>query len=235
MENIIEIKDLNGRDVAIGEKISVNGEVYECAEEINDCALCSFLEKNGECSINDNLCCSKHGRKDHKGIIFVKQEQMEADENKELDLAEILKDCPKGTKLYSPVLGKVEFMAIVEEDDNQIKIGKRGNGIPLRTYYFYPNGKYEEDGECMLYPSKTQRDWSKFKLPLKPPFEVKMEENDEYYYVDDLGEVQNVVNNEYSWRDSRYSIGNYFNTLEQAEYAAEKVKELLLSLRKEDR
>ena len=29
-----------------------------------------------------------------------------------MSLAEILKNCPKGTKLYSPIYGEVEYMEI---------------------------------------------------------------------------------------------------------------------------
>ena len=36
--------------------------------------------------------------------------------NENLNLAEILKDCPKGTKLYSTVYGEVEFYGIIGKD-----------------------------------------------------------------------------------------------------------------------
>ena len=29
------------------------------------------------------------------------------------------------------------------------------------------DGKFDADGECMIFPSKDQRDWSKFKAPIK--------------------------------------------------------------------
>ena len=32
--------------------------------------------------------------------------------NENLDLVEILRNCPKGTKLYSPIVGEVEFNGI---------------------------------------------------------------------------------------------------------------------------
>lgn len=37
----------------------------------------------------------------------------------------------------------------------------------MNTYTFFSNGTYTIDGECMLFPSKDQRDWSKFKIPVK--------------------------------------------------------------------
>ena len=40
----------------------------------------------------------------------------------EPNLVEILKDCPKGTKLYSTVFGIVEFLGINDSDDYPIVI-----------------------------------------------------------------------------------------------------------------
>ncbi len=90
--------------------------------------------------------------------------------NENLNLLEILKDCPKGTKLYSTGYGEVEFDCINEREDFPVKFGKsdgdRGSvtaqGLALACY----------DGECTLFPSREQRDWSKFK-PNKPKFDPK--------------------------------------------------------------
>ena len=82
--------------------------------------------------------------------------------NENIDLTKILKDCPKGTKFYSPVWGEVSFD----------KIHKRGVytiGIDTMSGYKYltKEGYYiNADGvECILFPSKDQRDWSKFTAP----------------------------------------------------------------------
>lgn len=82
-----------------------------------------------------------------------------------LDLVEILKNCPKGTKLYSTIHGEVVFdhvddtniiyPIVVRYDYNQIEFTRNGR------YYI------EYDGECVLFPSKDQRDWSKFKAPVE--------------------------------------------------------------------
>ena len=90
--------------------------------------------------------------------------------NENLNLVEILKDCPKGTKLYSPIYGDVEFDCIKKRGDFPIKFvksdGDRGSvtaqGLALACY----------DGECILFPSREQRDWSKFKVK-KPRFDPK--------------------------------------------------------------
>ena len=90
--------------------------------------------------------------------------------NENLNLIEILKDCPKGTKLYSTILGEVKLYKV--RDNNTYTIGiedKEGTQSWLTS-----NGKFLErfDGECTLFPSREQRDWSKFK-PKKPKFDPK--------------------------------------------------------------
>ena len=113
--------------------------------------------------------------------------------NENIDLRKILKDCPKGTKLYSTIHGEVSFIT--------------SNNLSLH----YPiavrlNDKTEEsftsegtlldkfDGECLLFPSKDQRDWSKFTASwykterfnpktLKPFDKVIVFDDDDYAWV----------------------------------------------------
>lgn len=76
-------------------------------------------------------------------------------------IAEILKNCPEGMKLYSSICGNVELIRVnaldnIEiRDKNQIK------------YVLYPDGRYSEHGEVILFPSKEQRDWNEFLIPFK--------------------------------------------------------------------
>ena len=89
--------------------------------------------------------------------------------NENLNLVEILKDCPEGTKLYSPVFGEVEFESINDTIGPIIVTTNTGNAECFTTdgkMYTYYNG------ECLLFPSKEQRDWSKFKIK-KPKFDPK--------------------------------------------------------------
>lgn len=81
--------------------------------------------------------------------------------NENLNLVEILKDCPEGTKLYSPVLGEVDFDKI-SDDDTSFPIRVR---VKYGMYTFSSQGRFcnIEQGECLLFPSREQRDWSKFK------------------------------------------------------------------------
>ena len=86
------------------------------------------------------------------------------DEN--INLAKILKDCPKDWSLYSPVCGYVHFVEI-SAYDNIIVVDRSGN-----TLRFMSNGMYRQNGECLLFPSYSNRDWSNFKLKT-PKFDPK--------------------------------------------------------------
>lgn len=87
--------------------------------------------------------------------------------NENLNLLEILKDCPEGTKLYSPVFGEVKFESINDIIGPIIVTTNTGN-----AEYFTADGKMYNyyNGECLLFPSKEQRDWSKFE-PKQPKFD----------------------------------------------------------------
>lgn len=82
-----------------------------------------------------------------------------------INIAEILKDCPKGIELYSPLCGKCVFdrlnmgTTIVCKKQNTQEITFTREG-----YYMLP---VFDDCECMIFPSKDQRDWSKFQRPFK--------------------------------------------------------------------
>lgn len=74
-----------------------------------------------------------------------------------LNIAEILKNKPIGIKLYSPIFGDCTLCYIKNET----------NDICVKTLYdeirfFDFEGRYNAGGECLLFPSKEMRDWSKF-------------------------------------------------------------------------
>ena len=80
--------------------------------------------------------------------------------NEKIDLREILKYCPIGWELYSPVLGEVTFKEITDDEDYPITVDCEDWGAES----FTAKGKLyiKDNGECILFPSKDQRDWSKF-------------------------------------------------------------------------
>lgn len=79
--------------------------------------------------------------------------------NENIDLRKILKDCPKGWPLYSSVFGDAKFL---EVDNNYVSIGRVGKIIQLTS-----DGRMFScsEGECIIFPSREQRDWSKFTAP----------------------------------------------------------------------
>lgn len=89
--------------------------------------------------------------------------------NENLNLVEILKDCPKGTKLYSLIYGDVELEKISNDENDKYPIFIRLTANTIDCVA--KDGRYigNYDGECVLFPSKEQRDWSKFKIK-KPKF-----------------------------------------------------------------
>ena len=103
-------------------------------------------------------------------ILFPSKEQRDWSKfttpwyNKEnIDLTKILKNCPKDFELYSTIHGKVYFNCITNNKEYPICLKHENNFI-----HFTKNGKYAIDkpyGECVLLPSKEQRDWNKFSAP----------------------------------------------------------------------
>lgn len=86
-----------------------------------------------------------------------------------INVAEKLKDCPKGTKLYSLLFGEVEFVRI---ENGSIIVNVLDNWIPYSNVTFTAEGKWYniEQSECLLFPSKDNRDWNKFDYSIKPKY-----------------------------------------------------------------
>lgn len=83
-------------------------------------------------------------------------------ENK-INIAEILRDMPKGTKLYSPLFGKCELVGV---DNSKYPIAIKAQRIDgAISKGIMKDGRYfdgYEDAECSLFPSARMRDWNKF-------------------------------------------------------------------------
>lgn len=127
-------------------------------------------------------------------------------ENK-INVAELLKDCPKGMELYSPLCGKcvfdrLNFGTIICKKQNTQEITFTSKG-----YYMLP---VSDDCECMIFPSKDQRDWSKF----VPPYKFK--DGDIYYIKDVFGiEFVSIIkkcenNKLYTYVDIGISNNNFY-------------------------
>ena len=84
-----------------------------------------------------------------------------------INLVNILKHCPKGTRLYSPIYGEVVLDSV--QSKSIYTLAKTNNGSTL-VVEFTPLGRlyYEfSNSECVLFPSKSQRDWTTFQIPAK--------------------------------------------------------------------
>lgn len=99
--------------------------------------------------------------------------------NENIDLTKILKDCPMGWKFYSSVYGEVEFIEVYRKpvlrtrEDEWLGQEIRDSEHPIR--FWAKNGNEHSvssrgemikgAGECTFFPSRDQRDWSKFTAP----------------------------------------------------------------------
>ena len=92
-----------------------------------------------------------------------------------INVAKLLKDAPKGMKLYSPLFGEVKFLAVDSADLTIVVETER------ETYeWFSAYGKYKvmkshllySGAECLLFPSKEVRTWEGWKAPVEPNFKV---------------------------------------------------------------
>lgn len=101
-----------------------------------------------------------------KGNDFDKDKGSDLDIDKlmeKINIADKLKHCKKGTKLYSPLFGEVEF----ENVDDKIEIIVHTDEEEIYKAYFEKDGKYYmlyKDAECLLFPSKDNRDWNNFQV-----------------------------------------------------------------------
>lgn len=110
--------------------------------------------------------------------------------NENINLCEILKDAPKGTKLWSPVVGDCILERIEPEEAFPIVVLCEGNGF----YFLTKEGFYAagfDNAECVLFPSKDQRDWSKFVAPevvsvpvTLHPFDRVLVRNDDEWMIE---------------------------------------------------
>lgn len=100
-----------------------------------------------------------------------------------INIAEILKDAPKGTKLYSPICGECELNCV----DNSVTLSIVVSVQECGNFYFTSEGKHRDisNAECLLFPSKENRDWHTFKI--EPQFPTMP-----YECIEELG-VENEI------------------------------------------
>jgi hypothetical protein len=122
-----------------------------------------------------------------------------------LNIAEILKDKPVELKLYSSTFGYIKF-----------------NGVHKDKVYFFSedtnvhsvksNGKMYDSGECIIFPSKKMRDWSKFAwkkgdvLTNSSGFKVFFDKWVNEDYTKFLGKIKVLGDSHYYYYDTAYYI-----------------------------
>lgn len=99
-----------------------------------------------------------------------------------MNIAKLLKYCPKGTKLYSTVFGEVKFSEVYPNNTIVVIIKDDFKRV------FNKNGSYSEYGECVLFPAKDQKDWSKFRLPVKKG-DIMMSDGRAFIISDDYADT----------------------------------------------
>ena len=83
--------------------------------------------------------------------------------NENLNLVKILDGCPKGTKLYSTIYGDVTLFEVDSSGFYPIRLSGIVDDEVCNLIFATEDGKSLYGiGECTLFPSKDQRDWSKF-------------------------------------------------------------------------
>lgn len=148
----------------IGETFEFEGHKLKVVDKDSyGCDGCFFL--NRECSLIKDVIglCSGEYRTDKKRVIFVEAKD---EQPQELNLCEILKNCPNGELFWSPLLGDVKLYDI-DEEAKTIDVTTKG----LATWEINANGTITIDDitseVIMLYPSREQRDWTKVKYEKK--------------------------------------------------------------------
>lgn len=148
-----------------------------------------------------------------------------------INIAEILKDKPVNTKLYSPLFSEVYFSHV---SGGYIAVEHHGG-----TSLFLSSGKfYDYDGaEPLLFPSKEMQDWSKFSWKKGDILVNKDAEvhiifdgfkddtyktfHGQYYLWEEEGSIVNFEENEDYMQTSEFYKANkeeaqtYINTIEE--------------------
>lgn len=201
----------------IGETFDFEGKTLQVKESERVCCDgCFFDGKCYDCRIEIAGNCEAVNREDDKEVIFVEVREQQQDEQpqeqteqpapqeaQKLNLLEILKYCPEGEPLWSPMLGDVKLYDINQEAkmvDVELESGDTWDINADGTITF---GNVTSQ-EIMLYPSREQRDWTQVKYEKKLPKTWKEfcknypRKKDEAYF--DMGSQICIFSQDYEYR-----------------------------------
>ena len=203
----VEVKE-GPKERKIGEVFEYEGKKLQVKESDHvSCDGCFFDEHCIPCSKYVAGYCEFGFRADKKEVIFVEAtEQNQTEQLQKIDLCEILKDCPKGWILYSPIFGKVHFRKISDDLEYPIVVSVINNKNYYTEERFDKNGCFFIDfnAECLLFPSEELRDWTKFTAPwykkeepIKPKFKIGDKIRHKETNKDDVYEISKVYDDSY--------------------------------------
>ena len=191
----------------IGETFEYEGKILQVKASVRkySCIGCIFGRK---CSSRTKLVsgvCGNGRREDGNDVIFVEvaKEQSQDEQPQELNLCEILKDCPQSEPFWSPLLGDVKFHDINQKRNFIVISLENGETWDINADGTITIGDVTSP-EIMLYPSREQRDWTK----------VKYEPKKEKFDRNSLQQVDRVLvrdDKDIAWKINIYSH-KYYNT-----------------------
>lgn len=120
-----------------------------------------------------------------------------------LNIAEILKDKPVELKLYSSTFGYIKFNGVHKD---KVYFSSEDTNV----HSVKPNGKMYDSGECIIFPSKKMRDWSKFAwkrgdvLTNSSGFKVFFDKWVNEDYTKFLGKIKVLGDSHYYYYDTAY-------------------------------
>ena len=153
----------------VGEVFEYEGHKLKVVADTDGrkCPKCFFYSR--DCSLIRDVTgyCLKEKRIDKRGVTFVEvkneQPHEQAEQPQKLNLCEILKNCPEGTELWSDNYGIVKFVNVVTEWDTPIRVKLTNGSIARYTEEGWCDKRFPAN--CLLWPSRDCRDWSKFTAP----------------------------------------------------------------------
>ncbi len=149
-------------------------------------------------------------------------------ENIIINVAELLKDCPKGMELYSPVWNNIVFEEI--EGDNIVIFRKSiGSKIYLTQY----GAVNRIDGKCVIFP-KGKNSWEGFQRPFKDGDILTIENYFPFIYktCDSSGIVESYCG--INTKGVFYKTSDRWTTLDEVTFATEEEKERLFQAIKDN-
>lgn len=74
-------------------------------------------------------------------------------------IADILRYAPVGLKLYSPMVGDVDFLCVKDDVGKRDVVEVISHAGKDTQYIFDMYGRYRQEGDCLLFPNKTIKTW----------------------------------------------------------------------------